>query len=279
MMTETKPLDGAWDIHVHASPCVSPRKMTALELGEKAQKFSMGGLVLKSHHGSTSELASVINHLFPKLAVYGGVTLNRTIGGLNPLAVEASFNVGGRLVWLPTKDGVGHEKISQSPQPQAISILEDGKVNTATREVIALVAENDGVLGTGHIGREEILILHKYLSKNVPQLRLLINHSLFLTPDLGLSDIELLINSNTYFECCYLTVSHLFSFKSAQQVATIIQRVPGAQWIIASDSGQPSNLDPVDALHDFHLQLIQQGLSRQQLVLASAIIPERLLSS
>ena len=280
MANESISLKGAWDVHVHASPCVSPRKMTAVELATKAQESGMSGFVLKSHHGSTSELATVINDLFLSLTVYGGVTLNRTVGGLNPLAVEASFLVGGRLVWLPTKDGVGHPKISKLPSPEALSILdEQDRVNTATREVIALVAQYNGILGTGHIGCEEILILHKYIRKNAPKLRLLINHSQFLTPDLKLTDISSLINPNTYFECCYLTVSRLFSFKSAEQVASIIKRVPDAQWIIASDSGQPHNLDPVDALSDFHRQLLEQGLSQNQLSQASVITPERLLRS
>jgi len=237
----------------------------------------MGGIVLKSHHGSTSELASVIGSLFPKLSVYGGVTLNRTVGGLNPHAVEASFSVGGRLVWLPTKDGGGHTKISNSTVHNAISILNDkGHINAQASEVIALVAEHNGVLATGHIGQKEILVLHQYLAKNAPGLRLLINHSLFLTPDLNSSNIESLISPNTYFECCYLTVSPLFSFKSSAQVVSIIKRHPQAQWIIASDAGQPKNLDPVDALCDFHRQLLTHGLSRRQLNQASVTTPENL---
>ena len=97
---------GLVDFHLHAAPDVRPRRLTWLQLAEDARAAGMAGLVAKSHHAVTADVAAVVQEAMPGLRVWGGVTLNRAVGGINPDAVSAALAMNGRIVWLPTHDAV-----------------------------------------------------------------------------------------------------------------------------------------------------------------------------
>lgn len=42
------------------------------------------------------------------IAVFGGIVLNRWVGGLNPDAVDMAFASGARQVWMPTLSARNH---------------------------------------------------------------------------------------------------------------------------------------------------------------------------
>jgi hypothetical protein len=56
----------------------------------------MAGFVVKSHHGSSVESATLVDRKVSDLKVLGGLVLNQFVGGLNPLAVEAALAPGGQ---------------------------------------------------------------------------------------------------------------------------------------------------------------------------------------
>src|SRR5208282_3035626 len=62
------------------------------------------GFVLKSHYLPTAERAKVVSKAVPGIAAYGAITLNHSIGGLNPVAVELAGRGGCKIVWMPTVD-------------------------------------------------------------------------------------------------------------------------------------------------------------------------------
>src|ERR1700694_151887 len=64
----------------------------------------MRGFVLKSHYIQTGERAQVVTKAVPGSHVYGAVTLNHSVGGLNPVAVELAGRTGCKIVWMPTVD-------------------------------------------------------------------------------------------------------------------------------------------------------------------------------
>lgn len=77
-------LRGVYDLHVHTAPDVSPRKCDDLELARRLEKTGMAGCAIKSHFADTAGRAAVLRSLFPKLDIVGGITLNRSVGGINP---------------------------------------------------------------------------------------------------------------------------------------------------------------------------------------------------
>ena len=44
----------------------------------------MKAVVLKCHHGYTSDRAYFVRKAVPGIGVYGGVVLNNAVGGINP---------------------------------------------------------------------------------------------------------------------------------------------------------------------------------------------------
>ena len=70
-------LKGAYDMHIHTSPDVSPRKSTDLEIAEEWKTAGMKGGVVKCHFADTTGRAAILSALYPDLKIYGGLVLNR----------------------------------------------------------------------------------------------------------------------------------------------------------------------------------------------------------
>src|SRR6266481_3715439 len=83
-----QPLNGVIDIHVHSDPDSVPRSIDAIDLARLAKSWGMRALVLKNHYESTASLAYVVRKEVPGIEIFGGIDLNRTVGGVNPAAVE-----------------------------------------------------------------------------------------------------------------------------------------------------------------------------------------------
>src|SRR5690348_8468996 len=100
-------LRGVIDIHVHADPDSVARSIDAIDLAKMAKERGMRGLVFKSHWEPTASMAYLVRKAVPGIEVFGGIDLNRAVGGVNATAVErmASIKGGwGRVVWMPTFD-------------------------------------------------------------------------------------------------------------------------------------------------------------------------------
>ena len=125
-------LEGAIDLHVHAGPDVRPRSLSALALVKRAAQTGMSGIVLKSHHVTTSSLAKLLQEeVAPTLTVAGGVSLNYAVGGFNPEAVAASFALGGRFVWFSTLDATNDRRARG--EPEGLCVIDEAGCVTPRR--------------------------------------------------------------------------------------------------------------------------------------------------
>src|SRR5687767_12342895 len=100
-------LEGMLDVHVHSAPDSMARSIDALETARQAQAAGMRAIVLKNHYTQTAGMAYLVTQVVPDIEVYGGIALNRAVGGLNTAAIEhMSRTTGnlGRIVWMPTFD-------------------------------------------------------------------------------------------------------------------------------------------------------------------------------
>src|SRR5947199_4261224 len=75
------PLSGVIDIHVHCDPDSVPRSIDAIDLARLAKARGMRGLVLKYHYEPTASLAYVVRKVVPGIEIFGGIDLNRSVGG------------------------------------------------------------------------------------------------------------------------------------------------------------------------------------------------------
>src|SRR5437764_13765330 len=99
-----KALEGAHDLQIHVGPDVIARRIDDIDCAKEFLARGMKGFVLKSHYIQTGERAQVVTKAVPGSRVYGAITLNHSVGGLNPVAVELAGRTGCKIVWMPTVD-------------------------------------------------------------------------------------------------------------------------------------------------------------------------------
>src|SRR2546430_10948180 len=100
-------LTGMIDIHAHSDPDSVPRSIDAIDLAKLAKSRGMRGLVLKNHYEATASLAYLVRKEVPGIEAFGGIDLNRAVGGLNTAAIERMVLITGgwgRVIWMPTFD-------------------------------------------------------------------------------------------------------------------------------------------------------------------------------
>ena len=99
-----KSLEGAYDLQIHVAPDVIGRRIDDIDCAKEFLAHGMRGFVLKSHYIQTGERAQVVTKAVPGIKAFGAVTLNHSVGGLNPVAVEIAGRSGCKIVWMPTVD-------------------------------------------------------------------------------------------------------------------------------------------------------------------------------
>src|SRR5271154_750959 len=127
---QESPLAGAIDIHVHSAPDSVPRSIDAIDLARLAKERGMRALVLKNHYESTAALAYIVRKVVPGIEIFGGIDLNRSVGGVNPAAVERMVLMKGgwgRVVWMPTFDAENQVRDSHEDRP-FVSVSKSGQL-------------------------------------------------------------------------------------------------------------------------------------------------------
>ena len=155
-------LAGVIDIHAHAAPETSllnfKRAFDAIEAAQIARIYGMRGIVLKEHNTETASWAYLVSQMVPGIEVFGGIVLNKAVGGINPVAVEAmALTRGGRgrVVYMPTIDAAARNPRS----PTAVAVSRNGQLLPEVLEVLKVIAKYDLGLSTGHVSTEEALML------------------------------------------------------------------------------------------------------------------------
>ena len=99
-----KCLRGRYDLQIHVGPDVIPRRIDDIDCAKEFLAHGLRGFVLKSHYIQTGERAQVVTKAVPGIKAFGAITLNHSVGGLNPVAVELAGRSGCKIVWMPTVD-------------------------------------------------------------------------------------------------------------------------------------------------------------------------------
>jgi hypothetical protein len=257
-------LEGAIDLHMHSAPSIFARKQTDWELIDDAKEAGMGGLVIKSHEASTVDRTTLIRMKEPHLHIYGGLVCNVYSGGFCPEAVDVAIRSGGKIIWMPTISAREHQnhfakrksRFFQSEKPlvhraEGLTIFDtDGHILQEVREIVALVAEADIVLATGHLSPREVLSLADE-AKAQGLRKLLIQHT-----DLGISRIRFeleqeLAGKGAILEKCYLACSRDFADITVEEMAESIRRLGASSCVLVTDYGQEHNMAPVAAFSEF----------------------------
>ena len=267
-------LTGVIDMHVHAGPDSRPRAMNDWEAVQMAENAGLRGVLLKNHFTMTADRAALATQLVDSLLVFGGVALNRSVGGINPEAVRqmAAFSGGrGKVVWLPTFDSqffITKEGITDPFVP----VMKDGKPVTGLLEVFSLIAKNNLVLAMGHSSPQEVLALIPFARAEGVE-NILITH--VFGQDANFSQIQQMAATGAIMELDWLAA--YTDPLILNDYVEVIQSVGAESFIISSDFGQEGNPDHASGMRAFIAALRSREISQQQIDVMAKQNPAKLL--
>ena len=271
-------LPGVIDIHAHSGPDSVARSIDAIDLARLAKDRGMRALVLKNHYESTAALAYVVRKEVPGIEVFGGIALNRPVGGINPAAIERMVLVQGgwgRVVWMPTFDAENQVRYSKDNRP-FLAVAKDGRLLPEVQEVLGLIAKNRLVLETGHSSAEEGLLLVREARQHGVD-HIVVTHAMKAPIRMTIPQMREAAKQGAYIEIDYGgLLGRNPEFRAADYAKTI--REVGARYcILSSDLGQPGNPLHPDGLAAFFEALRKEGISQADLDLMSKTNPARVL--
>ena len=271
-------LRGAIDIHVHSDPDNVPRSIDGIDEAKLARAKGMRGIVLKNHYDPTAGLAYFARKEAPGLEVFGGIDLNLTVGGMNPIAVEHMTQVAGgwgRLVWMSTFDAENQVRFSKENRP-FVSVSRNGELLPETKAVIAVIAKHGLVLATGHVSATEALLL---LSEGRRQgvAHMVVTHAMNPPIRMNVAQMQEAATLGAFIEFAGQSMASADAAAKVSGFADAIRKVGPQFCILSSDLGQKGNALPPDGFAAFIAALRAKGFSDQELDRMSKQNPARLL--
>lgn len=271
-------LQGVIDIHVHSAPDSVARSIDAIDLAKLAKSRGMRGLVLKNHYEPTASLAFIVRKEVPGIEILGGIDLNRSVGGVNPAAIERMVLVAGgygRVVWMPTFDAENQVRFSKQDRP-FVSVSRNGELLPETKEVIALAAKHHLTLETGHSSAAEgLAILREAKRQGVEHL--IVTHAMLAPVHMTVAQMKEAAGLGAFIEFVYNGVFGSGKEFEMREYADAIRQIGARSCILSSDMGQVGNPLHPDGLQAFFAGLLKEGVSQADIKLMSQTNPARAL--
>jgi hypothetical protein len=277
-------LKGAIDMHVHCIPDVKERRVDEIELARQGLDAGMRGFVIKCHDSVTADRAYLVRKVVEDIEIFGGISLDHSVGGINPTAVEAAIKfVWGKpltkVVWLPTFDAENNvlKKGSRwKTRKEGVKVVEDGKLVPDLYPILELVAEHNIILGSGHLNINELRILIKAV-KEVGVKKFVVNHPLSNTMEITIDEQRELAAQGAYMEHCANHFMPMRQLLSPKTFAQAMREVGPQSCILATDFGQPHHPSPVEGLRMFIHAMLLCGVSEEDIETMVKTNPARLL--
>jgi mono/diheme cytochrome c family protein len=272
-------LSGVIDIHVHCDPDSVPRSIDAIDLARLAKERGMRGFVVKNHYESTAALAYIVRKEVPGIEVFGGIVLNRSVGGINLAALQRMVLMKGgwgRVVWMPTQDNENHVKYSKENKP-FVSLSRDGRLLPEVVQVIDFVAQHQLTLETGHSSPADGLLLVREARKRGVK-NIIVTHAIGAPVLMTIPQMQEAASEGAYIE---FTAHDLAPSKvptlTAGDYVKAIRAIGVKSCILSSDLGQPDSPLHPDGLINYFAALREAGLSQADIDQMSKINPAQSL--
>jgi len=269
-------LNGIIDMHVHSAPDVRPRSHDDFQLAEQAVKLGARALVIKSHLVPTMDRVKLVNQKHPELRLFGSVTLNPQVGGINPHAVEAALQLGAKTVWLPTVYSTRHRQLEG--KSGGVDTVVNGRVVPPLKDVLKLIAEHNAILGTGHLSPEDIFVVVEEARK-LGVGKIVITHPESYAVGMNLNDQRYVLEQyGVYFERVYAQPAGKGKHQTNLAVnLQAIRELGHESTIVATDGGQ-IELPPWSAMITEYIQyLADHGIAEEAIELMTKRTPAKLL--
>jgi len=289
-------IEGGYDLQVHVAPDVIARRIDDLDLAKEFLAHKLKGFVLKSHYVPTYERAKVVTKAVPGIKAMGAITLNHSVGGLNPVALEIAGRSGNKIVWMPTVDAanetagrtdgptdklpfwakIQRELSATGIAPPPLSVLgPDGKITAAARGCLEIIAKHDMILATGHLSKKEIRELVK-TAKEMKVKRVMVTHAEFPSQNMTADEQLEVANMGAMIEHCFTT---MYTKKAPWETYYANVRKVGAERIILStDLGQTINPPVAEGFAMFAQKMFDAGFSAADVRRMAVTNPTEIIS-
>jgi len=287
---------GAYDPHIHVAPDVVKRRISDVALARRFAEIGLAGFGLKSHYTSTAERARVVSEAVPEVDTIGAITLNRAVGGLNPVAVEIAAREGARIVWFPTvsSENEQHEVLAADPNgkvpvwvrfelelreagvsPEPVPVVDaGGALLPEAHDVIAAIARHDLVLATGHLSRDEIFAVVD-AAADAGVRRIVVTHPEFPSQRISIEDQCALAERGALMERAFTTP---YTGKCSWEQVFAASRAVGVERTVwSTDLGQVFNPPVEDGLALMADRFLEAGFTDEE-VRTMAVANTRLLA-
>jgi hypothetical protein len=293
--TAWKCLEGGYDLQIHVGPDVIPRRIDDLDCAKEFLARKMKGFVLKSHYIQTGERAQVVTKAVPGIRAFGAITLNHSVGGLNPVAVELAGRSGCKMVWMPTVDAAnetagrldgGSEKLpfwakiqrelaAEGISPPPLTVIDaSGQLIEAARRCLERIKKHNMILATGHLGRREIFALVR-AGRDMGLKKMMVTHAEFPSQNLTGDEQKELADLGAIIEHCFTTT---YTGKAPWETAFANIRTTGvSRTLIATDLGQTINPPVAEGFAMFAQRLLDAGFSVDDVRMMAVTNPTRLV--
>lgn len=281
-----KLVEHAIDMHVHPMPDLIQRGFTDKECAYAAITLGMDGYVIKNHYWPTEYQLQNLNEGFGKKILFGSITLNHYVGGINPYAAEVALGLGAKVVWLPTRHAKNHMehtvpgKILFNPaislrEGTGIELLDEkGKLIPEMYEIFKLVVEYDACLMTAHISNKEAYVVcTEALKNNVKSI--VLSHpdfSVNMTP----LDMQIdLAKKGVFIEKTMFGIHS--GVRSVEEMLESVRQIGPDMCIFSTDYGPSVLPKPWEGIIECVCLLQENGFSDQQIKMMICNNPHHLL--
>jgi hypothetical protein len=295
---EDQLLRGSIDMHVHVYPEISLKmrgRVDAVECAELSCSAGMRAIVIKSSMSSTAERARIVQKMISGIEVYGGITLNHAVGGLNPLAVDITGETGGKIVWMPTwgsrndlsKSLYSNRYINRMkkylrsvdriiPGPEAgITILEGSQLKPVVKDIIQVARHHKMVIASGHLSIEESLVLVTECQKN--DVSFLLTHPLNRAIDASIEDQKEVARRGGYIEHCFVSTMPMHMRLEFSVITEAIEKIGPEQTILSTDAVETWNPPPHEMMRMFIASLLYLGVGEESIRMMVRDNPRKIL--
>ncbi|TGE34342.1 DUF6282 family protein [Desulfosporosinus sp. Sb-LF] len=286
---------GSIELHTHGAPTAwlegrSNYYDTAISCSEQKMK----AVVFKDQDTPTNMMAGVLQRSLDALAadkakrgeeftpvqVFGGIVLDKSIGGMNLQAVKKALSIGRcKEIWLPANDSAHLQEVfgdetkgyrvsdmSGTLTPEMIGVLEilhDYNTNSTGERCC---------LATCHVSNEEKYDVSKYVKQRGMNVGVVHDH---ITQELTLNSVEEaleLIDLGSYVEICSNSVvpwsamtNWIVAYDYTIELTKRLIKERGPEHILlVTDAGLPG-YDEVPALRVLIETLLKNGISEADL--------------
>lgn len=251
--------NGSIDIHVHAGPDpVAARRYDAYEMAVAAKNAGMRAVIFKSHEYPTVPVAYILNKLVADFTVFGAISLDHEVGGLNPAALEASAKMGAAKVWMPTF-AADYWSTTRYGRPGIKVTDEKGALLPIVYDILDVVEQYGMILGTGHLSTEEQLELVRVARAR--DLKTVVTHAdMWIPVDAQIEMARL----GAYIEHAVIGCMPASFGWDTRQVAEAVRDVGPEFSILSTDLGQTDNPAPAEGLRMFIAAMLREEFSTEQ---------------